>query len=760
MYPRASAQPPRPDAHAPTWVGHGTVVLSTSDKLPLRDPLTYFVQRAAGPDAEPSAIELTASISSYAQQGPDHDLGYWPTYARLTSQQRRTYVEWLAGGRSVVPPSVGYVFLFMYGLERRALTENSAADVSLIFDEIVRLRSLYIAGAEPMNRSFDSYTASFLWFLAMKFPDEVGDARFRDWCDQYDRESEYGWGEDYVAALASWHVMRQQPLPESAAYMLAAQLPKSVRSVVARRVAGQLRDLFSRRFAMQFPSGMELRISKRSKRYPYRPASAALPAYTIDRPHPMGLASQFDALADLWNTCVDDLRKLSSIVKDDVAAELTSEAWEATPDELRVGINHPLTKPFATFVAQHTTEDGHVRCTAAELSDLCGIDNVRERITPGQSRRVAELSGHAGYLVEPDPRLTERGYESQQAVALFPKVEEGAFDANRYSAASCLLAAGLAIAHADGRAEADEVAVLSQQIRSLFELTPAEQRRLDVAKMVLLSEGMDLARAAKRLKQLDGNQLELAAKLILAIVVADGVVTKEELKAVRKLYSSMGFSREHINDTLASLRVAQTATIADGDEPVTVAAAVQGDAGETIPQPPADVEPLAGVRLNREAIAAIMRDTHEVARLLADAMAGHQQEAVPHSSGSAVPAMSPPADAPAVTGEQPANVQPAVAVVNADTVSPPAATARLSMTAATTDLPVGADVPARYAAFYQLLLTKQTWTRQELLDVAKRSGLMLSGAVDAINDWSNETHGGPLVYEDGDAYTLESAYLN
>lgn len=758
MYPRVPTPAPRSDSRGLAWVGHGSVVLPTPDKLSLRDPLTYFTQRGSAGDGEPSAIDLSASVSPPGQKDFDHDFGYWPSYTRLTSPQRRTYVEWLAGGRSTVPPSVGYVFLFIYGLERRALAENATDDISLIFDEVVRLRSLYTTAGTAMNRSLDGYTASFLWFLAMKFPEQVGDDRFRTWCHGYALDHEYGWSEDHVAALTSWFAMREQALPEWAAFSLAAQLPKSVQSVVARRVAGQLRDLFSRRFVTQFPSGVELRVSKRSKRFPYRPASAALPAFTIDQPNPMGVSSQFDVLADLWNTCVDDLRKLSSIVKDDVAAELTADAWEATPPELRDGIDHPLTAPFMAFVQQHTVPDGHVRCTAAELCSLCGIASVKERITPGQSRRAAELSEYAGFCIEPDARLTGRGYEPEQLLAMFPEIEHGDFNAKRYNAAACLLAAGLAIAHADGRAEANEVAVLSQQLRSLFELTTAEQRRLDASKALLLAEGIDLASAAKRLKQLDGNQLELAAKLILAIVVADGVVTKEELKAVRKLYGSMGFTRDHINETLAALKVDRNAVAGEQDEPVTVAAAVPGVTGEAIPQAP-DAEAVQGVRLDREAIAAIMRDTHEVARLLADAMAQHDDvgpqvvtasPGAPASTGAAATTTSGASPSePGKASEEIMNpVKPAGPTAGPTSISPPP------------DVTVGADIPLRYAAFYQLLLTKPTWTRQELVDIAKRSSLMLSGAVDAINDWSNEKHGGPLVYEDGDAYTLETAYLN
>src|SRR5207244_3116521 len=56
------------------------------------------------------------------------------------------------------------------------------------------------------------------------------------------------------------------------------------------------------------------------------------------------------------------------------------------------------------------------------------------------------------------------------------------------------------------------------------------------------------------------------------------------------------------------------------DEPVTVAAASTGAPGERIPAPPASDYHDGGLKLDRAAIAAIMKDTKDVAEMLAAAM--------------------------------------------------------------------------------------------------------------------------------------------
>ena len=69
-------------------------------------------------------------------------------------------------------------------------------------------------------------------------------------------------------------------------------------------------------------------------------------------------------------------------------------------------------------------------------------------------------------------------------------------------------------------------------------------------------------------------------------------------------------------------------------------------------------------------------------------------------------------------------------------------------------------VPPRYAIFYQLLISKPQWDLKEIDGLARQQGLMLSGAIDALNEWAAETYGGQLCVEDGGRVLVEQAYLN
>jgi len=126
---------------------------------------------------------------------------------------------------------------------------------------------------------------------------------------------------------------------------------------------------------------------------------------------------------------------------------------------------------------------------------------------------------------------------------------------------------------------------------------------------------------------------------------------------------------------------------------------------------PDEIRHRAGpVELDPMQIAQIMTETRHVSKLLADAMApdeeldqGEEQSPVP-------------TPAPADTGDS--------------------------------DASVGLHV--RYAPFFAELRARADWSRADADALARAHGLMLSGAIEAINEWAVERRGHPVIEEDGD----------
>ncbi len=79
--------------------------------------------------SEPSAIDINLPLANTA--APSISLGYYPSYERLTAQQRTTYLNWLTD--ITLPIDIGYVFIFYYGLERHLLFGNAESALATIF---------------------------------------------------------------------------------------------------------------------------------------------------------------------------------------------------------------------------------------------------------------------------------------------------------------------------------------------------------------------------------------------------------------------------------------------------------------------------------------------------------------------------------------------------------------------------------------------------------------------------------------------------
>jgi len=99
---------------------------------------------------EPSLISTKIPIDPTRSVNSKESIGYYPSYAGLSPEQRYEYLKWLCDISKDV--DIGYVFIFYYGLERHLISGNyqDAADV------IFQLRNSH------KNNSFLSYSADAL----------------------------------------------------------------------------------------------------------------------------------------------------------------------------------------------------------------------------------------------------------------------------------------------------------------------------------------------------------------------------------------------------------------------------------------------------------------------------------------------------------------------------------------------------------------------------------------------------------------------
>jgi tellurite resistance protein len=653
---------------------------------------------------EPAAVDLALPFASASMPPTGRELPYWPSYSGLNPNQRRLYLQWLAGNRSTTPPELGYSFLFFYNLERRALIERE--DIGPVFKEVCRLRALYATSGQQVSGSWQGYTSRLLWFLLLAHKQHLTSNDLREFA----RETKC-WSDESLAMALAGLLNRDERLTSTIAYSVAAWLPDSMRSIVQRRVPGELEALFRQRFREQFPDGLEIRTGAAKRESVYRPASNILPPIEVTFPDPLGIRSQFKPLSKIWNACIDDLKKLGTL-SSKLGIEIDQvKRWEALPDALRAGTEHPLTEEFCKLVDSRADEAGQSILPVSELASVLEVEGAG-KLTLGRCRRLCQTAEQIGFFLEPDARLTGRAYRQDEQVMAFLKMSTSPVDLAKYGPAACMLQFGFLVASSDGEAEEREMRVISQHIESAFELQEDEVRRLERLRVLLQRTGPDRPLLKRLVKGLGKLQRQAIAKLLVALVLADGIVTKEERKALQSACNLLNVAYYEIEKLLPP---------AD-DDPVSVSAAKKGAPGERLPAPPEQ-----RFALNKSAIAAILSETRDVAQMLAKAMASEEPEDIPKESEVPIPV-------PSSSG---ATVPVAAPATSSDGTVP----------------------PAKYAKLHEALLAQERWLMTDAESLARSHRMMLSGALDALNEWAVEVHGGQLFVEEGEYLVVERSLI-
>lgn len=652
----------------------------------LNNPLTYIAKTQQNADA--STIVTSLPVGRPRSAGP---LGYWPVYSRATADQRALYLDWMAGGRRDTSVPIGYPFIFFYGLERRALVDRQ--DLALCRAEVVRLLGLY-----GYQRSFHNYATQFLAFLpALRWRD-LGEAEVESTLLPLAADDDSA----LMAALA-WHAEKARPLPAALAAHAASRMDDAKRGVVVKRSRAELLELFAIRYAERFGSGLRVSYGKSLRAMEYHPASGSLLALggraRIDVPDVLSKRAQFRPVVELWNGCIDDLRKLTT-KKAGAPDAMTREIWEALPPELRADVDHPDLDRWALAVGKAPWVGRAHLATAGVLATLAGLPRT-EKLTAAQSKRLAETAAAVGFAVEPELRVSSRALAWDAPVAIWRTSETETPDPGLYVPASALLSLLLSIAIADGEADDRELELITTLIEDTLVLDDMMRQRMGALREVLLRVPAKANTIAKRLRETKTKeQLASVGRMLVAVAAADGVLADGEHKALKSVFRALGLSGDELDASLIAVGLRR-----ELDAPVQLTEARRSP-GERLPPPP-------GAGLDQAAIARILEETKEVAAILADVLDGDDEAEAP--SAPAAPVLETKSD--------------------------------LAPIASTLDL--------KYHGLVAELLTKAEWSIEEARATAKKHRLLPGAVVEAVNSWSEEELGDCLI-EEGDSWRINA----
>lgn len=672
----------------------------------------YDVNDAASSDVDASLIELQLPVAWESR--PKFDLPYWPTYRGADPSQRAYYLNWLLSGKNDPNVPLGYVFIYFYGLERRVLEDRQ--DHRAIAEEVLRLMGIYCG-----SRSFQRYASSFLW-LTIVLGLERGQIP-AEFIEQAATATAH-WSEENLALWLSCCLALQMPLSARGALRIAQHDPRTPRSVIIKRHPEMFERLFEKRYADRFGSGLLPRAAKRNRKLTYIAASGSLARYrtgnswlaTKQISNALGLSSQFEPLIETWNSVIDDLRQYDRAHQKSDGRELTGEMYEALPADLRTE-DHPDIDRWYAVMAQNITEDGWTLIPISQLAELKGIDR-RSRLTKTQCSQILGTIDAMGMAAEPDARLSNQNYGWDDVVSVFPREDDHADDFGSYQAAATLLRLGLTIAMADGHVDDVELARLSKHLESQFNLTEAQSIRLEHLRYILRRFEFDAASVYRSLKRsLTEPQRRTVGEFLVAIAAADQEVTPAERQALVRAYSALGLRSSELD------KLVPPASVAAADQPLSETSLETSAIGSE------------SVFLDADRINQIMAETEQVSTFLRQALQADEdfeERSVASTNADGPTVLTAPADC-----------------VDAKTSGPDAPSLAT----------VSAGLASRYEPFLTTVLAQEQWSRAELDGIARQQGVMLNGALEAINEWSLEQFGDLLLQEDGGNISVQTSLM-
>ena len=574
---------------AAIWVPAGQPVSVGGVTIP--DGMVYVGTSLATPhgDIDPCLIDPSKSI---ARQGDNTEsqMGYWPSYSAVSSGARRAYLNWLADGRKDPEADVGYVFLFFYGLERRAILdaakdETAEADWPIIAAELRRLLGIY----GEKSHSFRGYASGLLdWVSLASHPSKLYEQPVPPLPRTYELPL-------YLRLALGQAAVDGVPVPAHLALAWARLDPNTYLRTPATRCVEQFERLFAQKYAELHGSGMVLPHNRTKLKLVYRAASAGFRGYEEiklnfkDTPDVTVLTAPIRKLQEVVEAATKPLESFSRVVGKNPDATATLEALLELPA--------PLWPEGAQKALQNLKARMGDGMVAMPFQDLLSALGAKTAFTKDKTVSLARTLESANVGFEPDVLSGVKAPKPDEKVVLFslPPSEQLSRVNGPYLAAALTLQLASAVASSDGEFGIKEMGHLRETVLSWKHLTPSQTRRLLAHLRLLMQAPASLTALKKKFEPLDLQIKETIAAFMATVAQSDGEVSPTEVKLLEKVYKALGVDPKKVFSDVHA--------VAAGTKP-TAATVAKVEA--------------SGFKLDPARIAALQKDTEKVSALLAN----------------------------------------------------------------------------------------------------------------------------------------------
>lgn len=609
--PEPAAAPPStqaPQSAVPKWDAARTWTAPERTA-----PTSYGIPPAPSGYGKAAWIPRGQSITVGGLTIPGGMLYFGTSLKTQYNQNDPSLLNWLAGGKKHPEADIGYVFLYFYGLERRAvidLSKESGVHEELpeILQELRRLVDIY--GAK--SSSFSRYATGLIgWVELASHPAKLYEREVPEFARTWEVPA-------YIRLALGQAAVAGVPLPANLALAWVRLDPNFKLRTPATRCEKEFETLFKMKYAQAFGTGMLLPKNKTKLKLVYRAASSAFHGFD-------NIQLNFGETPDV-TVLAGPVNKLRTLVD---AATLELEGYSrylgrtaGTTPSLEGLLQLPGT--LWPDSARQALEGLKARATAGDLvlnfQDLLTTLGAKAALTKDQVLGLARVLESMNIAIEPDVLGGAGTLKPDSKVVLFsvPPGEPITRTTPAYQAALLTLQLASAVATADGEFATTELTHLRKQVESWNHLTPSHHQRLLAHLTFLTTTPVSLTSLKKKLEPLAASAKETIAAFASNVAQADGNVSPAEVKMLEKVYKALGVDPKKVFSDLHAAASGMVATQAA----------------------PAKAE---GFKLDAARIANLQKDSEKVSALLAGIFTEEEPAAV------AIPesVVDTPADEPA-----------------------------------------------------------------------------------------------------------------
>ena len=704
----------------PSFISAGLIYLG-------RNMGAVSARRGTEPAVVDPSLPVDPKRPEWAATGPNA----WSSYAALSPARRATYVAWLAGGRCDPSVPIGCVFLFFYGLERRALVDAPAdrdafEELPVIEAEVQRLVDLY-----GSHLTWRKYAANFLAALEV-VAGGAGRAVSPASPPDVDR---HGWAVALALKLGLSR-LAGRPVPAEWALAWARGHPEISLRAPQPNCRAEFFQLFALRYRERFGDGMVVE-STTPLTLLYGPASGGFGG-PIDLPAPglfdvSGLKEAVVQLAAITGDVARSLEPYSRWLDGHPDSRGTPAATALLPPELvatdtaeavaalRVWLEERLAdQPMADIdgaeLARHWPPAPGVRGVpgGAGVRGVPGGDG--RRLTRADAADLALLVEALGFGIEPDVPFGGPVAGDGPAV-LFRLGRSARASAPISATASAVLRLAAGVVAAAGHPAGYETA--AERIQQELGFPAAELPRVAAHLRWCGMTGPAAGGASDRLRELSAQQRATIGSFLVRIAVGWGsVLAPAQVAELTAAFGLLDLDPADVGPLVAARtrEAAREAAIERAAAPPGSARRDRPAPGRYVPEQPPRYEPFRPPPLppgpfvpDAALVRAKLQETETVAALLGEIFADEDQPVVP-----------PPAPA---AGDDPV-----------------------------------AGLDAAHSRLLRTLSAHASWTRAEFRAAAASVGLLPAGALDVLNETALETCG-DVVCEGDDPIDMNPTVL-